>query len=145
MKPHRARLARKVHFSSGHRYFNPQFSEEQNKSIFGSCYSQYGHGHNYVLEAYFEGEIDPQTGMVINLRDVDQWLKEVTSHLDHRHLNEDVPYFKDVIPTTENIAAYLYREIERFAQKSGVELFKVRLYENDDLWVDYGGDGDLTS
>lgn len=139
--PVTARLARKAYFSSAHRYFNPALSEKENQEIFGSCFSPYGHGHNYVLEAYFEGPIDPATGMVMNLHDIDQILKAVVGPLDHHHLNFDIPYFKSIIPTTENIAKYLFENIQSHLQSSSfskVELYKVRLHENEDLWVDYG-------
>ncbi len=134
----KARLARRVHFSSGHRYFSNQLTEEENKKTFGSCYSPYGHGHNYILEAFFEGPINPITGMVINLIEADQILKSVTDPLDHHHLNYDIPYFKEVVPTCENIAQYLYKEIEKKIVGREVKLFKVRLYESEDLWADVG-------
>ncbi len=135
-----ARLARRTHFSCGHRYYSPQMSEEENRKTFGLCYSEHGHGHNYVLEAYLLGPIDPVTGMVINLMQVDEILKKVTSELDHRHLNFDVPAFAEQVPTTENIARYCYgRVLEELNQlQSPVQLSSVRLYENEDLWVDYG-------
>lgn len=134
----KARLARRVHFSSGHRYFSDKLSEEENKKVFGACYSPFGHGHNYILEAYFEGPIDPVTGMVVNLIDVDQILKQVTDPLDHHHLNYDIPYFKDRVPTCENIAEYLYQEVEKKIAGQNIQLFKVRLYESEDLWADVG-------
>ncbi len=135
-----ARLARRAHFSCGHRYYQPALSEEANREIFGSCYSEHGHGHNYILEAYLEGPIDPLTGMVINLMDVDAILKVVTGELDHRHLNFDVPAFKDEVPTTENVAKFCFRRIQEELEKgaSPAKLTSVRLYENEDLWVDYG-------
>lgn len=131
-------LARKTHFSCGHRYFNAKLSEEENKKIFGSCYSEHGHGHNYTLEAFFTGPIDSDTGMIINLRDIDQLLKTVTSTLDHKHLNFDHPYFKSVIPTTENICIYLFDKI-KIELPNNIKLKKIRLYENEDLWVDCHG------
>lgn len=139
-----ARLARRVYFSSAHRYHSPALSEEENKSVFGSCYSPYGHGHNYILEAYFEGPIDPTTGMVINLSQVDEILKEVVQPLDHHHLNFDVDYFKNRVPTTENIAIYCHDKInEHLKGLQNLKLFKVRLFEGEDLWVDYGYDSRL--
>ncbi len=134
------RLARRVHFSCGHRYFQPKLSEQENKEIFGLCYSEHGHGHNYVLEAYLEGPIDPLTGMVINLMQVDEILKTVTNELDHKHLNFDVPAFKDQVPTTENVVRFCFQRIQAELNKSAnrAQLSAVRLYENDDLWVDYG-------
>jgi 6-pyruvoyltetrahydropterin/6-carboxytetrahydropterin synthase len=130
-------LARRVHFSSAHRYFHPSYSEQQNKEVFGLCYTPYGHGHNYILEAYISGEIDPTSGMVINLRDVDRILKLVLEPLDHHHLNFDVPEFKTVVPTTENIAKYCFEKIEKEISSFSAKLEKVRLYEGEDLWVDY--------
>lgn len=132
------RLARRIYFSCGHRYYSPQLSEAENKKIFGACYTEYGHGHNYTLEAYIEGAIDPVTGMIINLSEVDEVLKAVTAPLDHHHLNFDVPHFKDHVPTTENIAAYLYKQIEGRLHGRALKLHKIRLYEYEDLWVDYG-------
>jgi 6-pyruvoyltetrahydropterin/6-carboxytetrahydropterin synthase len=133
------RLARKVTFSSAHRYFSSKLSEEENKKTFGACYTAYGHGHNYVLEAHFEGPIDPQTGMVMNLREIDQIMKKAIEPLDHHHINFDVPEFKEKVPTTENIAVYCYEKIKAEFNQSAAKLNHVRLYEGDDLWVDYYG------
>lgn len=131
-------LCRKVSFSSGHRYFNPQWSEAQNRQIYGSQYSQHGHGHNFVLEAYLEGEIDPETGMVINLKDVDALLREVVEPMDHRFLNRDVPFFQSHVPTTENIARYCFEQLQQSLAQRPARLVKVRLREGENLWVDYG-------
>jgi|SRR6185437_15231690 len=133
-----ARLARRVHFSCGHRYFQPQLSEDENKRVYGSLYARSGFGHNYILEATFEGPIDPVTGMVVNLKTVDEWLKKLTEPLDHHFLNEDVAYFKSVVPSTENIAAYCYEKLKSsIPANTSACLFKVRLIESDDVWVDY--------
>lgn len=128
-------VCRKISFSSGHRYFNPRWSEEKNRSVYGNAYSEHGHGHNYVLEAYLDGPIDPDTGMVINLKEVDTILKEVVEPLDHHFLNTDVDHFQHNVPTTENVAAYCFEEVrKRFRDR--VRLRRVRLYEGQDLWVD---------
>ena len=129
-------IARKVHFSSGHRYFNSRLSDEENKKIFGKHYSTHGHGHNFTLEGYFNGPINPESGLVINLIEIDQLLKKVSDPFDHHFINTDVPYFKDVVPTTENIATYLYKELKKELKNPGVQLLKVRLYEGDTFWVD---------
>lgn len=135
------RMARKVGFSCAHLYNQAKFPEAENRRVFGRCYTEHGHGHDYVLEAFFEGPIDPATGMLANLLDVDSVLKEVTDPLDHRHLNFDIPYFKTRIPTTEVIAQYCFREIAPRLKTAfpGVplRLYKVRLYEMDDLYVEY--------
>jgi len=96
-----------------------------------------GFGYNYRLEAYFEGEIDPLTGMIINLVDIDRWLKELTDQLDHRVLNE-VPAFKGVFPTAERVALFCLKDLEERIKAGGqrARVVKVRLYEGDGLWVD---------
>lgn len=133
-------LCRKISFSSAHRYFRREWSEAQNREAFGSLYSEFGHGHNYVLEAWIQGQVDPATGLVLNLRDLDKALKTVTAPLDHHHLNHDVPYFKDVVPTTENVARYCFEQLADALRNQKVILTRVRLYEGPDLWVDYEGD-----
>ena len=133
-----AQLARRIHFNSGHRYFNKNWDEEKNKKIFGLSYSKHGHGHNYILEAYIKGPVDVETGMVMNLQSLDHILKQVTSPLDHQYLNEDVDEFKKLVPTTENIAKYCFEKISELIPPPPLKLNKVRLYETEDLWVDYG-------
>lgn len=134
-----ARLCRRVHFSCAHNWAETGKTPEQNRSTFGPLYAPFAWGHNFILEACFEGPLDPQTQMVVNLRDVDAWLKTVTDPLDHHFLNEDVPYFRDVVPSPENIARYLHRELQKLltATHSSVKLFKVRLIQDEDLWVDH--------
>ncbi len=131
-------LVRRQHFSCGHRYFNPSFSEDKNKEVFGPCYSEHGHGHNYIIEAYFKGHINPETGMVLNLVDVDKILKNVTEKLDHKFLNEDIEAFKETVPTTENVAKYCYENICSLCP-SDIKISKVKLFENSELWVEYDG------
>ncbi len=139
------RLVRRVHFSCGHQYALPDLSPEQNRQVFGELYAPKGFGHNFMLDAYFEGPIDPVTGMVVNLRDVDVWMKQVTDPLDHHFLNTDVEYFRIHVPSVENIAKYLFDELKQKVSVSGgkLHLFKVRLYENEMTWVDYTDLGDV--
>ena len=130
-------ICRKTTFSCGLRYFRPDLTEAENRKLYGSRYSEHGHGYNYVLKAYVEGPVNSETGMVINLRDLDSVLVEVTKPLDHHFLNDDVPYFAEVVPTTENIAVYCYREISKRLTWEQVRLKKVRILEGPDLWVDF--------
>lgn len=134
-------IARKVHFSSAHFYNQEKFSHEENLRVFGRCYTPYGHGHNYVLEAFIEGPIDPATRLVMNLFDLDRILKNVVDHLDHQHLNFDVAYFKSTIPTTENISFYLWGITKAALSKEfpNLSLNRIRLFETDDLWVEMRG------
>ncbi len=130
-------IARKVYFSSGHRYYNPRLSETENKKLFGKTYSENGFGHNFMLEAYFSGPVNPDSGIVVNLILIDDLLKKITDPFDHHFINTDVPYFKEVVPTTENLARYLYQEIKKNLPAPNINLLKVRLYQGDFIWVDY--------
>lgn len=132
-------LTRRVYFCASHRYHNPQFSAEENMRIFGKCNLPHGHGHNYVLEVTVAGQVDPQTGMVMNLTDLNAITNEVVmTHLDHKHLNLDVPYFAEHIPTCENLVAWLWEQlavpISAFAR-----LYRLRLHEDHALYVEYYG------
>lgn len=137
MKAPEVTIARKVYFSSGHRYYNPRLSEEENKQLFGKAFSVHGHGHNFILEAYINGPVDPDSGVVINLIEIDNLLKMVTDPFDHHFVNTDVPYFQDIIPSTENMAVYFYNEVKKNLPKQNLKLLKVRLYEGEFMWVDY--------
>ena len=130
-------LTRRAEFSASHYYWVEGWSEEENVARFGKCANRNGHGHNYAVEVTVRGEVDPQTGFVIDLK----WLKdvlerEVISVYDHRHLNLEVPEFKAMQPTTENIAIAIWQRLEG---KVDAALDRVRVYENDDLFADYRG------
>ena len=130
-------IARRIYFSSGHRYYNPRLSDEENKKLFGRAYSEHGHGHNFILEVYLSGPINPDSGIVVNLIVIDSLLKRITDPFDHHFINTDVPFFKEVIPTTENMAIYFYNEIKQNLALPDISLIKVRLYEGEFVWVDY--------
>lgn len=132
-------LTRRAEFSASHYYHNPDFSPEENRRIFGKCSNPHGHGHNYTLEITVAGEIDPATGMVLNIKDLKKLLEaEVLDAMDHKFLNAEVPAFAASIPTTENLALEIWR---RLASKLTFgKLHRVRLYETADLYVDYYGD-----
>ena len=130
-------LSKRIEFSASHRYWNNEFTEEENLSIFGKCTSEYGHGHNYVLETTVRGPVDEDTGMIINIYKLKPILKSVLKEFDHKFLNLDTDYFEKLIPTTENFAKILYECINEKLKDSECELLKVRLYETKDLYVDY--------
>lgn len=132
-------ITKKTDFSASHRYWNPDWDEKKNIEVFGKNISPHGHGHNFQLEVTVEGEIDQQTGMVINLFDLKEILKTVLENYDHKYLNEDLEIFKSVIPTPENIAKQLWVDIEAelLRRNAACSLYKVRLYETPDLYVDY--------
>ena len=132
-------VTRRVEFSASHYYHNPELSPEENRRIFGKCNNPHGHGHNYGLEVTVAGEVDPTTGMVMDLKDLKKLLEqEVLQLLDHRFLNQEVPVFAHNIPTTENIAVEIWKLL---APKLNLgKLHRIRLYETPDLFVDYYGE-----
>lgn len=135
---HKTLLTKRVDFAASHRYWNPEWTEERNRSVFGKCTSNYGHGHNYILEVTIEGEVDPETGMIINLYDLKPIINHVLKDFDHKNLNEDNIYFQDKIPTTENIARVFWELIEKqLGKDTKCRLYRIRLYETPDLFVDY--------
>ena len=136
---HKTLLTKRVEFSASHRYWNAKWSEEKNVEVFGKCTSKYGHGHNYLLEVTVEGEVDPDTGMIINLYELQPMISDVVKNFDHKFLNEDTPFFTDKIPTTENIASVLWDLMG--SKLNGIprcSLYRIRLYETPDLFVEYG-------
>jgi len=131
------RLTKRLEFSASHRYHNPAWTDERNKTVFGKCNNPHGHGHNYLLEVTVAGAVDPATGMVVNLYDLKTVLERVLVEFDHKNLQEDTPYFTGRIPTTENLAVVLW---DRIAEKlQGAQLVALRLFEEEDLSVDYQG------
>lgn len=127
-------LTKRIEFAAAHRYHRPEWDEAKNRSVFGLCHNEPGHGHNYLLEVTVAGEVDRRTGMVVNLFDLKRVLLDVLEEFDHKHLNIDVPYFKERIPTSENIARVLWTKLE--GQREIGSLHAVRLYEDEDLYAD---------
>lgn len=130
---------RRFEFSAAHRYWRAEWSQAENERVFGKCTSPYGHGHNYTLDVTISGTPDPISGMIMNMADLKARVNAVLDQFDHKHLNEDTPYFKALIPTTENIVRVLWRLIAP-QLPAGVGLARLRLYELADLWAEYTGD-----
>ena len=132
-------LTRKAEFSASHYYWNDALSEEENLRLFGKCANRNGHGHNYTLEVTVEGEVDPVSGFVVDLKELkDVVHREVLDVYDHRHLNLEIPEFKSSNPTTENIAVAIWKRLEGHIR--GARLYRVRVYEMPDLFADYYGE-----
>jgi len=132
-------LTRKCEFSASHYYHNPQWTEDENRRVFGKCANLNGHGHNYTLEVTVKGEIDATTGFVVDLKELKDILnREVVEAMDHRHLNKEVPEFAAKIPTTENIAIAIWQRMEQ--KLNLAKLHRVRVYEMPDLFVDFYGE-----
>lgn len=133
-------LTKRVEFCAAHYYANPGWSDEENRRVFGKCGSV--HGHNYVLEVTIRGEPSPETGMVMDLKVLKDLIVEAAAdRFDHKHLNRDVPYFKEKIPTPENLAVVIWELLEpRLEGRQGLRLHRVRLHEDGASFVDYYGE-----
>lgn len=136
MEPKRVAVLRKEHFNAAHRLHNPKWSDEQNKLIFGVCNNPNYHGHNYELIVRVVGEVNPETGYVLDLK----WLsdlikKQVVERFDHKNLNLDTEEFKNLNPTAENIAIVIYDLISQHLSSS-FDL-KIQLYETERNIVEY--------
>ncbi|KAI5943230.1 6-pyruvoyl tetrahydrobiopterin synthase [Manis javanica] len=133
-----ARVTRLVSFSATHRLHSKSLSNQENLRLFGKCNNPNGHGHNYKVEVTVHGEIDPVTGMVMNLTDLKKHMEEaIMKPLDHKNLDLDVPYFTDTVSTTENVAVYIWESLQKLLPV-GV-LYKVKVYETDNNSVVYKG------
>lgn len=133
------RVTRRVHFAAGHRLHDPELGEEENRRIFGACSNPNGHGHNYEVEVTVKGEVDPDTGFVIDLarlRDLIQ--AEVIEDVDHANLNRDVEWMRGVNPSAENLTVAIWRRLE--GRLDGARLLSVRLWETPRNSAEYRGE-----
>jgi 6-pyruvoyltetrahydropterin/6-carboxytetrahydropterin synthase len=134
-------ITRRVEFSASHVCRNPQLSDEDNRKLYGLAANPHGHGHNYVLEVSVEGEPDPVTGMVLDLKELKEILnRQVVGPYDHRFLNYEVAPFDRIVPTTENIARDIWQRLVPHLSNGRSRLHAVRVYETPDLYVDYFGE-----
>lgn len=128
----RSTLTKRIEFSASHRYFKTEWDEERNRRVFGPCFQE--HGHNYLLEVTLGGQVDPITGMIINLYDLKHIVTDVLAEFDHKHLNFDVPYFERLVPTTENLALVLWRKFRERPETR--DIASIRLCEGESLWAE---------
>ncbi|MBM3788484.1 MAG: 6-carboxytetrahydropterin synthase [Acidobacteria bacterium] len=136
-------ITRKAEFSASHACWVPSLTEEQNQQVYGAASNPRGHGHNYVVEVTLAGVPDPITGMIVDLKEVKDILnRDVVGPFDHRFLNHEVSPFDRVVPTTENVAIEIWRRLEPSFRTGPARLANVRLWETDDLFVDYAGDAE---
>jgi 6-pyruvoyltetrahydropterin/6-carboxytetrahydropterin synthase len=136
--PLKIELGRRYRFSASHRLHSAHLSEEENCRVFGKCNNPYGHGHNYVLEVSLSGAVDPATGMIANLADLDAFVeRQVLEDFDHKSLNEDVPAFHDKVPTTESLCIEIFERLKSFP---GAKLERIRVQETGNNSFEYAGD-----
>jgi len=130
-------LGRRYRFSASHRLHTAHLTEEENNRVFGKCSNPYGHGHNYVLEVSLSGAVDPATGMIANLSDLDAFVqRHVLEDFDHKSLNEDVSAFREKVPTTENLCIEIFRRLQSFPK---ARLERVRVEETAKNSFEYDG------
>lgn len=132
-------ITRRAHFCAAHRLHSPHFSDEENRRIYGKCNNPFGHGHNYWMDVTVEGEVDPKTGMVINLFDLKDIIeREIVEPVDHHNLNEDVEMMNGIIPTIENMVVRFW-EVLSNALPQHVRLVRLHIQETDKNSVTYFG------
>jgi 6-pyruvoyltetrahydropterin/6-carboxytetrahydropterin synthase len=131
-------LGRCYRFAASHRLHTARLSEEENCRVYGKCNNPFGHGHNYMVEVSVSGKVDPATGMIANLADLDDFVRrEVIEPFDHRYLNEEVAAFRETVPTTENLCVEIFERLKRFPQ---AKLERVRIEETGKNSFEYSGD-----
>jgi len=131
-------ITRRAEFSASHVCGQAFLTPEQNRELYGAAANKNGHGHNYVLEVTLEGDPDPVTGMIFDLNTLKEVIqKAVIEPMDHRFLNYEVPPFDKIVPTAENVAAEIWKRLEPPLRGERAKLKNVRLYETEDLYVDY--------
>ena len=131
-------LGRRYRFAASHRLHSGQLSPEENVRVYGKCNNPYGHGHNYVLEISVSGTVDPATGMIANLAELDAFVeREVIEAFDHKLLNEEVPAFRGIVPTTENVCKEIYQRLKRFPKAN---LERVRVEETSNNACEHTGE-----
>ena len=134
----RVTVSRKAHFNAAHRLYVKSWDEKKNESVFGKCSNEYYHGHNYELIVNVTGDVDPVTGMVMDLKDLKDLIKaEVEDAFDHKNLNIQVPEFADLIPSAENIAIVIYNKL--FPHLDKEKTIEIILYETPRNFVKYSG------
>jgi 6-pyruvoyltetrahydropterin/6-carboxytetrahydropterin synthase len=136
-----AHLSRRYHFSASHRLHVDALSADRNREVFGKCNNPFGHGHNYIVQATFSGHVDPSTGMVTNLADLDAFAQHnLLARFDHTNLNT-LDCFQDIVPTTENLAIELWRIFAHYeAAFPHAHLERIRVEETANNAFDYYGE-----
>ncbi len=132
-------LTRVEHFNAAHKLYNPNWSKEKNDEIFGACANENWHGHNFDLHVTVKGEINADTGFLIDAKKLKELIKEhVTSKLDHKNLNLDVDFLKNKICSTENLAEAIWQQLQPNLPEN-VQLHCIKLYETPRIYVEYFG------
>jgi len=133
-------ITRRFHFSASHRVYNPGLSDEENLKVYGKCSNPNGHGHNYIMDVTVSGEVDEQTGFVMDLSQLKLIVEEnIISKVDHKNLNIDVDFMKDVLPSTENIARKFWEQIAGKINTDARKLYSIKISETVNNSVEFRG------
>jgi 6-pyruvoyltetrahydropterin/6-carboxytetrahydropterin synthase len=133
-------ITRRERFNAAHRLFRPDFSDEQNLEVFGKCSNPNWHGHNYELFVTVKGEVNPQTGFLINLKELSALVRErITEKLDHRNINLEVDFMQGRFASTESLAIAIWEQLDSPVKALGAELHCIRLHESENNFVEYYG------
>lgn len=133
-------ITRRERFSAAHRIFRADFSDEQNFDTFGKCSNPNWHGHNYTLYVTVKGEVDPETGFVVNLKDLSQLIEtQVIGKMDHMNINLEVDFMQGKLASTENIAVGIWEELEAPVSRLGGILHCIKVCETENNFVEYFG------
>ena len=133
-------ITRRERFNAAHRLFRPDYSDSKNLEIFGKCSNPNWHGHNYTLFVTVKGEVDPETGFLVNLKELSELINElVIEKLDHRNINLEVDFMQGKLASTENVAIGIWNELSGPAVKLGARLHSIRLHETENNYVEYFG------
>ncbi len=133
-------ITRRERFNAAHRLFRQELSDEENMKLFGKCSNPNWHGHNYDLYVTVKGDINPFTGYLMNLKELSNVIKEfIIEPLDHKNMNIEVPFMKGIMPSTENLAVEIWKELEKHLFAHNVSLHCIRIEETENNFVEYYG------
>lgn len=133
-------ITRRENFNAAHKLWQEKWSEEKNIEVFGKCSNHNWHGHNFTIFVTVKGVPNPDTGFVINLKDLSEIIKKkVVEPLDHKNLNLDVPFLKGLLASTENVVIKIWEQIYNPIAEAGGKLVKIKLVETENNYVEYFG------
>lgn len=133
-------ITRKEHFNAAHRLFKPEYDDAKNLEVFGKCSNPNWHGHNYELMVTVKGEVNPETGFLINLKELSRLISIfVLDKLDHKNVNLEVDFMSGKLASTENLAIAIWGQLDQPIKDAGAELHRIMLYETERNFVEYYG------
>lgn len=133
-------LTRREHFTAAHRLFRPDFTDEKNQEVFGKCSNPNWHGHNYILFVTVQGEINPETGFLVNIKRLSDLINSIViEKLDHKNINIEVDFMKNKMASTEFLAIEIWKQLEQPVKSLGCELFCIKIEETENNFIEYYG------